>query len=186
MSGASIFFGPYLYLAILAGLAVFVVVVTVVSMLYQRSTGRMPKLLRNLLIVVVLGVFWWSTMVALEFGTFFIWLFTSLVILPIAVVSVHLTRETGLPPHDVLTTALMAWAVAYFLGAGVTFGSMTGFHSLLDFHYTSIVDHLAVGAGGLSIVLSMVPLSNRLARELYSVTTADQSSPDASASSRAG
>lgn len=165
-------------LAVLAGLASFVIVTTIASAVYHRRTGNIPMGVRYLFGVICVGV-----LGATGFGILLLsdeapavaWLFTSIVILPFLIVSGYLAHTTGLSRLDILTTTVMAWGIPFFLGVIVTFGAMNGIESVFNLapaaSRQSGVAWIAATTGGLTIILSMILISDRLGRMVQSVTT---------------
>jgi len=166
-------------LAVLAGLATLVVLAMIVSAVSHRRIGHTPTLLRYLLVLLCVGV-----LGVAGFGILFVydetpaiaWLLTSIVVVPFLVVSVYLARSTGLSRFDVMTTTAMAWGVPFFLGVGVAVGVVNGIESVFDLAPAESrqmgVAWIAAAVGGLTTILGMIPIGNRLGRMVDSATTA--------------
>lgn len=164
-------------LAVLAGLAILVVVTTIASAVYHRRTNYTPTPVRYLLGVLcvgVLGVAGFGVLVLYDEAPAAAWLFASFVVGPFLVVGSYLVRTTGLSRFDVITTTVMAWGIPFFLGVAVALGSLNGITSVFDLAPAESremgVAWIAAAIGGVTIVLSMIPIGNSLSTVLYSET----------------
>ena len=162
-------------LAVLAGLAILVIVATIAFAVYVRRAGDTPRLARYLLGMLcagVLGVAGFGILVLYDEAPVAAWLFTSFVLGPFLVVSSYLVRMTELSRFDVIAVTVMSWGIPFFLGVAVALGALNGINSVFDLAPAESrqmgVAWIAGLIGGVSIVLSMIPIGNHLSTMLYS------------------
>jgi hypothetical protein len=163
--------------AVLAGCALFGLLGTAVATVYFRQRGRVPPPVRYLLALVgvgVLGVGGFGVLVLYDEAPAAAWLFSWVVVLPFLAVGGYLARTTAGSRLEVLGATTMAWGVPFALGLVVVFGVMAGASAAFDLAPAESrglgVAWIAAVAGGLTVVLGMLPIGARLGPMLYSRT----------------
>jgi hypothetical protein len=166
-------------LTVLAGLALLVVMATVAAAVFDRRSGRVPMGLRYLHVAICAGVFGVAVFAVLALydeAPVAAGLFTAIVVVPCLLVSGYLARSTDLARLDVVAATVMAWAIAFFVGVGVSLGITTGMETVLDLAPAESrqlgVAWVAAASGGLVVVLAMIPLGTRLGRLLVPASRA--------------
>lgn len=164
-------------LAVLAGLALLVVLVTVAVYAFDRRTGRVPALLTYLVVVVgavALGVTGFGILVLYDVAPPVAGLLALTALVPILVVGGYLDRTTELGRVDVVATTVMAWGPTFLVGLVVVFGVASGINAVFDLapaeSLQAGIPWIASAVGGLAIVLGMLPVSDRLGGVVHSAT----------------
>lgn len=163
--------------AILIGLASFALLTAAVSSVLYRRTATVPRSLRYLVVAIgvfVIGVSGFSVLALFDEAPALAGLFASITLVPLLVVAVYFERSTELTRLDLVTTTVMAWGLPFLLGIVVAFGVMIGVTSVVDLTRSEALDlgltWIASTAGGITVVLCMIPLGRRLGRLLGSGT----------------
>ncbi|MEF8838703.1 MAG: hypothetical protein V5A18_04270 [Haloarculaceae archaeon] len=151
------------------------IIATAASVLYYRRAGHVHPLLRYTLVVIglaVLGVAGFGILLLFDEVPVLAWLMASLVVVPLLVVGLYLARTTEYPRIAILTGTVMAWGGPFLLGIVVVLGVMEGIESVLDLAPVESrqmgVPWIAATAGGVTTIISMLPLANRLGSILES------------------
>lgn len=112
-------------LSVMAGLLGLIEVGVVVS---QRRSERVLTSLRYLSIALVLGVLLvagFAVVALFDEAVLLAAVFFAIVIVPLAVVGLYLTRTAELPSVDTVATAGLAWSIPFLIGLVITFGTPT-------------------------------------------------------------
>lgn len=156
-------------IAVLAGLALLVVLSTIVSCAFYRRTGHTPPPLRYLFVVIgigVLGVTGFGILALADEAPVLAWLFACVALVPLVVVRLYLSRTTGLTRVEAITTTVMAWGLPFLLGVVVAFGVTNGLNAAFGLAPAESrrlgIAWIASAVGGLTVVLGMLPIGARL------------------------
>lgn len=177
-SGFGAAFGGMMLLAVVTGMALFLSL-SLLGILLSRRRGRgVPRILRYLSIVVVIGVILtgsFSVIALVDEAAPLATVFLAIVFVPLGAVGLYLRLVTNLPRLDTVLTMGVAWGLPFLVGLPLTFGLPILINRALGLAPAESrhlgVYWIAPVVGAIVVVLGSLGLARQVRKSLFTATS---------------